>query len=74
MRAIDSKVQHLFEARTMEDVMKRSKARQIELANDGKNNHCNVAKYLHWYNKTVSMAAEVTFGGKKTYLVITSNN
>lgn len=74
MQKIDSKVQHLFEARTMEDLMKRAKARQISLANGERNSHCNVARYLHWYNKTVSMAAEITRNGQKTYLVITSNN
>ncbi len=74
MKTIDSKVQHLFEARTMDDVLIRSMTRQVFLANRGKNENCNVARYQHWLNSVTSLAITVKVGGKTKSLMITSNN
>lgn len=47
MQRIDQKVQHLYAAKDLSEVLQRSKAKQISLANGDKNSHCNVARYLH---------------------------
>lgn len=74
MQRIDQKVQHLYAAKDLSEVLQRSKAKQISLANGDKNSHCNVARYVYWYNKTVSLEAEIIRDGKSTRLLITSNN
>lgn len=74
MQRIDQKVQHLYAAKDLSEVLQRSKAKQISLANGDKNSHCNVARYLHWYNNTVSLEAEIIRDEKSTRLLITSNN
>lgn len=74
MKTIDSKVQHLFEARTMDDVLRRSMARQVFLANKGRDINCNVARYQHWLSRVTSLAITVKVDGKTKSLMITSNN
>jgi len=74
MQKIDSKVQHLFEAHSMEQVLQRAKTKQINLANGERNAECNVKRFMHWQNNTSSLAVTVRVGGKTRTLLITSNN
>ena len=74
VQKIDSKVQHLFEAHSMEQVLQRAKTKQINLANGERNAECNVKRFMHWQNNTSSLAVTVRVGGKTRTLLITSNN
>ena len=74
MQKIDSKVQHLFEAHSMGQVLQRAKTTQINLANGERNSECNVKRFIHWQRQTTSLAVTVHSGGKTRTLLITSNN
>lgn len=71
---IPKDIQHLYAATSMDEVLKKSLPTQIRLANAGKNEHCNVARYNHWWNKTASLVCKVKYKGKVELLLITSNN
>lgn len=64
----------IFGATSIGEVMTQAKPLQIRLANNGKNEHCNVARYNHWWNKTASLVCKVKYKGKFELMLITSNN
>ena len=72
--SIPKDIQYLYAATSADEVMRKSKPVQVRLANNGKNEHCNVARYNHWWNKTASLVCKVKYKGKFELMLITSNN
>lgn len=72
--SIPKDIQYLYAATSADEIMRKSKPVQVRLANIGKNEHCNVARYNHWWNKTASLVLTVKHYKTTKIFLITSNN